>query len=150
MDELYAMTLAYYLSSSFGSMGMVNTRLNFMTPRFVCLSSFSLRPDPFSICARNVHITTDFIRQANFASGTLKCGALWYSHMHQEIRLEHHFIFFSFPQKKFPLTYSCAFSLFNYNTSGHVITGDLNIIENELLCKVVFENPNIIQLQCLN
>jgi 2-phospho-L-lactate guanylyltransferase (CobY/MobA/RfbA family) len=38
---------------------------------------------------------------------------------------------------KKPLTCDCSHSPFQYNPSGHVITGDLNIIQHESLRKVI-------------
>ena len=43
----------------------------------------------------------------------------------QDIKIEEHL--------KNPLTCDCSHSPFQYNPSGHVITGDLNIIQHENL-----------------
>ena len=52
---------------------------------------------------------------------------------------------------KSPLTSVCASSLlFIYSPSGHVITCDLNIIENELLRKEVYHGPTFREPRCLN
>ena len=51
---------------------------------------------------------------------------------------------------KSPLTCDCTTSPFNYSPSGHVITGDLNIIENELLRSVVSHGPKFREPQRLN
>ena len=42
---------------------------------------------------------------------------------------------------KNPLTCDCSHSPFQYNPSGHVITGDLNIIQHESLRKVISHGP---------
>jgi hypothetical protein len=42
---------------------------------------------------------------------------------------------------KNPLTCDCSHSPFQYNPSGHVLTGDLNIIQHESLRKVISHGP---------
>ena len=42
---------------------------------------------------------------------------------------------------KNPLTYDCSHSPFQCNPSGHVINGDLNIIQHESLQKVISHSP---------
>ena len=51
---------------------------------------------------------------------------------------------------KCPLTCDCTSSPFNYSPSGHVITGDLNIIENESLRNVISHGPKFREPQRLN
>ena len=47
---------------------------------------------------------------------------------------------------KNPLTCDCSHSPFQYNPSGHVITGDLNINQHESLRKVISHGPKFIKL----
>jgi hypothetical protein len=51
---------------------------------------------------------------------------------------------------KNPLTCGCSHSPFQYNPSGHVITGDLNIVQHESLRKVISHGPNFREPQHLN
>ena len=51
---------------------------------------------------------------------------------------------------KNPLTCDCSHSPFQYNPSGHVITGDLNIIQHESLRKVVSHGPKFREPQHIN
>jgi hypothetical protein len=53
----------------------------------------------------------------------------------QDINIEEYF--------KNPLTCECSHSPFQYNPSGHVITGDLNIIQHESLRNVISHGPSI-------
>ena len=51
---------------------------------------------------------------------------------------------------KNPLTCDCSHSPFQYNPSGHVITGDLNIIQHESLRKVISHGPKFREPQHIN
>jgi hypothetical protein len=51
---------------------------------------------------------------------------------------------------KNPLTCDCSHSPFQYNPSGHVITGDLNIIQHESLRKVTSHGPKFRETQHIN
>ena len=51
---------------------------------------------------------------------------------------------------KNPLTCDCFHSPFQYNPSGHVITGDLNIIQHESLRKVISHGPKFREPQHIN
>ena len=51
---------------------------------------------------------------------------------------------------KNPLTCDCSHSPFQYNPSGHVITGDLNIIQHENLRKVISHGPKFREPQHIN
>ena len=51
---------------------------------------------------------------------------------------------------KNPLICDCSHSPFQYNPSGHVITGDLNIIQHESLRKVIFPGPKFREPQHIN
>ena len=60
----------------------------------------------------------------------------------QEITIEEYF--------KIPLACDCSHSPFQYNPSGHVITGDLNIIPHESLRKVISHGPKLREPQHIN
>jgi uncharacterized protein (DUF779 family) len=49
-----------------------------------------------------------------------------------------------------PLTCDCSHSPFQYIPSGHVITGDLNIIQHENLRKVISHGPKFREPQYIN
>ena len=51
---------------------------------------------------------------------------------------------------KNPLTCDCSHSPFQYNTSGHVITGDLIIFQHESLRKVISHGPKFREPQHIN
>ena len=51
---------------------------------------------------------------------------------------------------KNPLTYYCSHSPFQYNPSGHVITGGLNIIQHESLRNVISHGPKFREPQHIN
>ena len=51
---------------------------------------------------------------------------------------------------KNPLTCDCSHSPFQYNPSGHVITGDLNIIQHESLRKLISHGPKFREPQHIN
>ena len=51
---------------------------------------------------------------------------------------------------KNPLTCDCSNSPYIYNPSGHVITGDLNIIQHENLRKVISHGPKFREPQYIN
>ena len=51
---------------------------------------------------------------------------------------------------KLPLTCDCSSSPSVYSPSGHVITGDLGIIQNEFLCKKVSHGSKFQKPQQLN
>ena len=51
---------------------------------------------------------------------------------------------------KNPLTCDCSHSTFQYNPSGHVITGDLNTIQHESLRKVISHGPKFREPQHIN
>ena len=48
------------------------------------------------------------------------------------------------------LTCDCSHSPFQYNPSGHAITGDLNIIQHESLRKVISHGPKFREPQNIN
>jgi hypothetical protein len=52
--------------------------------------------------------------------------------------------------RKNPLICDCSHSPFQYNPSGHVITGDLNIIRHESLRKVISHGPKFREPQHIN
>jgi hypothetical protein len=49
-----------------------------------------------------------------------------------------------------PLTCDCSHSPYQYNSSGHLITGDLNIIQDESLRKVISHGPIFREPQHIN
>jgi glutaredoxin-related protein len=51
---------------------------------------------------------------------------------------------------KNPLTCDCSHSPFQYNLSGHVNTGDLNIIQHKNLRKVISHGPKFREPQHIN
>ena len=53
-------------------------------------------------------------------------------------------------QLSLQLTCDCSHSPFQYNPSGHVITGDLNIIQHESLRKVISHGPKFREPQHIN
>ena len=52
--------------------------------------------------------------------------------------------------RKNPLICDCSHSPFQYNPSGHVITGDLNINRHESLRKVISHGPKFREPQHIN
>ena len=50
----------------------------------------------------------------------------------------------------YKLNCDCSHSPFQYNPSGHVITGDLNIIQHESLRKVISHGPKFREPQHIN
>lgn len=46
-------------------------------------------------------------------------------------------------QKANPTTCSCFSTTFNYNPSWHVITGDVNIVNDDDLYSLIFKSPNL-------
>jgi hypothetical protein len=60
-------------------------------------------------------------------------------------------IYASFVKSKIPKIFEAVYhSPFQYNPSGHVITGDLNIIQHESLRKVISHGPKFREHQHIN